>query len=156
MFWLIIVFAIFLSALTGYTMVIQGTTLALGRLLVPGSTSIQGPGVQDAITPKVQTIRNIVVMILFIPLFILTTSTYAWYHALWVILATFLSSTALPIIIGMRAGSDRIVSIILSDMEKRRKVYMESGDELRSNAINDLIDRIKKIPQEKIMQEVKN
>ena len=51
MFWIIVVFAVLLSALTGYTMVIQGTTLALGRLLVSESAFIQGTGVQDAITP---------------------------------------------------------------------------------------------------------
>lgn len=94
-------------------------------------------------------------MILFVPLFILTTYAYAWYHALWVILATFFASTAFPIIIGMRAGSSRIVSIILQDMEKRRKAYLESGDELRSNAINDLIRRVEEIPQEEILKEVK-
>jgi hypothetical protein len=155
MFWVIVVFAVLLSALTGYTMVIQGTTLALGRLLVSESASILGTGVQDAITPKMQTTKNIAVMVLFVPLFILTTYTYAWYHALWVIMVTFFASTAFPIILGMRAGSRRIVSIILSDMEKRRKAYLESGDELRSNAINDLIKRIEGIPQEEIMKEVK-
>jgi hypothetical protein len=102
-----------------------------------------------------QNVRNIMAMILFVPLFILTTYTYAWYHALWVIIATFLASTAFPIILGMRAGSVRIVSIILSDMEKRRKAYLEFGDELRSNALSDLINRIKEIPQEEIMKEVK-
>lgn len=155
MFWIIVVFAVLLSALTGYTMVIQGTTLALGRLLVSESAFGRGTGVQDAITPKMQTARNIAVMILFLPLFILTTYTYAWYHALWVIIVTFFASTAFPIILGMRAGSSRIVLIILSDMEKRRKAYLESGDELRSNAINDLIKRIEEIPQEEIMKEVK-
>lgn len=155
MFWIILVFAVLLSVITGYTMVIQGTTLALGRLLVSESAFIQGTGLQDAITPKKQTARNIVVMILFVLLFILTTYAYAWYHGLWVILATFLASTTFPIILGMRAGSARIVSIILSDMEKRRKAYHDSGDELRSSAISDLINRIKEIPQEKIMKEVK-
>ncbi len=91
MFWIIVVFAVLLSALTGYTMVIQGTTLALGRLLISESALIRGTGVQDAITPKIQTTRNIVAMILFLPLFILTTYAYAWYHALWVIIATFLA-----------------------------------------------------------------
>ncbi len=155
MFWIIVVFAVLLSAFTGYTMVIQGTTLALGRLLVSKSAFIQGTGVQDAITPKMQTIRNIAVMILFVPLFILTTYTYAWYHALWVIVATFLASTAFPIILRMRAGSHRLVSIIIKDMKKRKKAYSKLGDELRSRAISDLIDRIEEIPQEQIMQEVK-
>ena len=155
MFWIIVVFAVLLSALTGYTMVIQGTTLALGRLLVSESAFIRGTGVQDAITPKIQTIRNIAAMILFVPLFILITYTYAWYHALWAIVVTFFASTALPIILGMRAGSVRIVSIILSGMEKRRKAYLESGDELRSNTIGDLIKRIEEFPQEEIMKEVK-
>lgn len=155
MFWIIVIFAIILSALTGYTMVIQGTTLALGRLLVYKSTLIKDTGVQDAITPKMQNVRNIMAMILFVPLFILTTYTYAWYHALWVIIATFLASTAFPIILGMRAGSNRIVSIIIRNMKKRKEAYNKSGDEFRSKAIGDLIDRIEEIPQEQIMQEVK-
>ena len=155
MFWLIVVFAVVLSALTGYTMVIQGTTLALGRLLVSESSIVQGAGLQDAITPKMQAIRNIGAMILFVPLFILTTYAYAWYHGLCVIIVTFFASIAFPIILGMRAGSARIVSIVLSDMEKRRKAYQEAGDELRSNAISDLINRIKEIPQEEIIKEVK-
>lgn len=155
MFWIIVIFAIILSALTGYTMVIQGTSLALGRLLVYESTLIQGSGVQDAITPKMQNVRNIIVMTFYVPLFILTTYTYAWYHALWVIVATFLASTAFPIILGMRTGSPRLVSIIIRDMKKRKKAFSKSGDELRLNAISDLIDRIEKIPQEQIMQEIK-
>lgn len=149
------VFAVFLSTFTGYTMVIQGTTLALGRLLAPGAATISGTGLQDAITPRMQTTRNIVAMILFVPLFILTTYAYAWYHAIWVIVAAFFASTAFPIILGMRAGSARIVSIILSDMETRREAYLESGGELRLNAISDLINRIKEIPQEEIKKEVK-
>ncbi len=135
-------------------MVIQGTTLALGRLLVSESTFNQGAGLQDAITPKSQTVKNIAIFILFVPLFIITTYQYAWYHALWVILLTLLASTAFPIILGMRAGSSRLVSIILKDMENRKKAYLKSGDELRSNAINDLIQRIKEIPQEVILEEV--
>jgi len=136
-------------------MVIQGTTLALGRLLAYKSTLTQAAGVQDAITPQLQNVRSIMVMILFVPLFILTTYTYGWYHALWVIIVTFLASTAFPIILGMRAGSSRMVSIIIKDMEKRKRAYGKSGDELRSRAISDLIDRIEEIPQEQIMQEVK-
>jgi len=155
MFWSILIFAVFLAALTGYTMVMQGTTVALGRLLVSKSDIIRGTGLQDAITPKMQTIRNIAAMILFLPLFILTSYAYAWYHGLWVIIATFFASTAFPILLGMRAGSVRIVSIILSVMEKRRKAYHESGDELRSNAMSDLISRIREIPHEEIMKEVK-
>ena len=155
MFWIIVVFAVILSALTGYTMVIQGTTSALGRLLVSESAFTRGTGVQDAITSKMQTVRNIAVMIMFVPLFILTTYTYAWYHALWVIIVTFLASTAFPIILGIRTGSSRIVSIIIKDMKKHKRAYGKSGDELTSMAISDLIDRIEEIPQEQIMQEVK-
>lgn len=155
MFRVIAVFALILSLLTGYTMVIQGTTLALGRLLVYESNLVHGTGVQDAITPKAQTIRNIGVIIMFVILFILITYSYAWYHALWVLIVTFLASTAFPIILGMRAGSHRIVSIIVKDMKKRKKSYAESGDDLRSNAIGDLIDHIERIPHEQIMQEVK-
>lgn len=136
-------------------MVTQGTTLALGRLLTHDSSPTSGTGLQDAITPKMQTIRNIVVIISFVLMFIVITFTYAWYHALWVLVLVFMASTAFPIIIGMRAGSNRIVSVIVSDMKKRSNAHLESGDELRSNAINDLINRIEKIPEEQIMREVK-
>lgn len=155
MVWIIVVFAVIISGFTGYTMVIQGTTLAIGRLLVSKSGSIPGTGVQDAITPNRQSIRNIAVMILFLLLFILSTYAYAWYHALWIIVVTFFASTAFPIIFGMRAGSSRIVTIILSDMERRRKAFLVSGDELRPNAINELIKRTKEIPQEEIMMEAR-
>jgi hypothetical protein len=155
MFWMIVVFAVLLSVLIGYTLEIQGTTLALGRLLVDESSIIRGITLQDAITPKMQTFRNLAMMILLVVLFILTTHAYFWYHGLWVIIATFFSSKIFTIILGMRAGSFRIVSIILSDMEKRRKAYRESGDELRSNMINVLINRIKEMPQKEILEEVK-
>jgi hypothetical protein len=155
MFWLIVIFALILSILTGYTMAIQGTTIALGRLLVYGSSLVRGTGLQDAITPKMQSVRNIAVIILFLVLFAFVTYTYAWYHAIWVLVVTFLASTVFPIILGMRAGSQRIVSIIITDMKRRKNAYIKSGDELRSNAISDLIDRLEKIPQEQIMKEVK-
>ena len=76
MFWMIVVFAVLLSVLIGYTMEIQGTTLALGRLLVDESARIRGITLQDAITPKTQTIRNLAMMILLVLLFILTTHAY--------------------------------------------------------------------------------
>ena len=76
MLWIIIASAALLSAFTGYTMSIQGTTLALGRLLIYGPSSGHGTGVQDAITPKSQNVRNIAIPVLFVALFIITTYSY--------------------------------------------------------------------------------
>ena len=44
--------------------------------------------------------------------------------------------------------------MILSDMEKRRKVYQKSGDEIRSDALGNLINLIKEISHEEILKEV--
>lgn len=154
MFVIILIFAALLSILCGYTMVIQGTTLALGRILI-GPAFARGTGLQDAITPKMQNTRNIFVVTLFVLLFFLTTYAYAWYHAIWVIIIAFFASSIFPVILDMRAGSNRIVSIILQDMKKREKVCLESSDKIKATAISDLIKRIEEISQETILNEVK-
>lgn len=156
MFWVILFLAIVLSLLTAYTMAIQGTTLAIGRLLAHKFSSNHGTGLQDALTPKSQTIRNITVIFLFIVLFGLITYAYAWYHALWVLAITFLSSTVFPIILGIRPGSSRLVSRIISNMKRRHQNYLKSGDTLRADVINELINRIEQLPIEEIRQETKH
>lgn len=137
-------------------MAIQGTTLAIGRLLAHKSSSSHGTGLQDALTPKSRTIKNITVILLFILLFGLITYAYAWYHALWVLAVTFLSSTAFPIILGIRPGSSRMVSRIISNMKRRHQKYLKSGDTLRADVINELINRIEQLPIEEIQQETKH
>lgn len=133
----------------------QGTTLALGRLLVSKSVEDPGSGVQDSITPKSQTVRNIALFALLVTVFGLTTYAYAWYHGLWVLVASFLVSYILTPIIGIKAGSPRLVAAIASDMKRRHQNFLNAGDTLQAQAIGELINRLEQMSLEDILDETR-
>jgi hypothetical protein len=114
-----------------------------------------GSGVQDAITPKSQTVRNIALFGLLVIVFGLTTYAYAWYHALWVLLASFLASYIVTPIIGIKAGSPRLVGAIASDMKRRNQNFLNAGDNLRAQVIEQLIDRLEQLSSEDILHEAR-
>jgi hypothetical protein len=144
---LIFLFVAFFSA---YTMAMQGTTLAIGRLL---AGERKGTGVQDAITPRSQTIRNIVMFCLTVFLFIITTYSYRWYYGLTaVVVGPFLGLISGQVF-GLRAGSKQLVIAVLRDMVKRYDIYRRQGDQMRANAMQDLIERMKYISIEEIGRE---
>jgi hypothetical protein len=131
-------------------MAMQGTTQLLGRLLVGQRLSGVGTGVQDAITPKAQTMRNIVLFILVIVVFGLTTYVYAWYHGLWVVLACFICSSLFSPLFGLRHGSPRLVAAIAKNMQHRRQSYLDSGDTFRAQALGKLIEKLNQLSPEEI------
>jgi len=155
MFILILLLSIILAILIAYTMNMQGTTLALGRLLVSKSVQDPGLGVQDAITPKSQTVRNITLISLLVIVFGLTTYSYAWYHGLWVLVAALIASYILTPIMGLRAGSPRLVAAILRNMKRRHQNFLMADDTLRAHAIGDLIDRLEQLNSEDISHEAR-
>jgi hypothetical protein len=57
----------------------QGTTLALGRLLSRLPENRKGAGLQDAITPKAQNLMNTIMIILGLCVFVLGVYIYNWY-----------------------------------------------------------------------------
>ena len=152
---IILLLSLLLSFLAAYTLNLQGTTLALGRLLVNKSQNVPGAGVQDAITPKAQTVRNVAIFVLIILIFILTTYAYAWYHALWVLFACYISSHIITPIMGIKAGSPRLVNAIKLDMRRRHTNYLKSGDNFRAQAIKALINKIDKLSLEDILNEIR-
>jgi hypothetical protein len=155
MFIVILLLSLILAFLIAYTMNMQGTTLALGRLLVSKSVQDAGTGVQDAITPKSQTVRNIGLLALLVIVFGLTTYAYAWYHGLWVLVASFLASYILTPIIGIKAGSPRLVAAIASDMKRRHQNFLSASDTVQAQAIEELIDRLEQLSSEDILHEAR-
>ncbi len=141
---------IFLAAHT-YSM--QMTTLALGRLLSSKYPKDPGAGVQDAITPKAQTIRNLMIFVLAIILFGLTTYTYAWYHGLWVVIVCIIVSFIIGPIFSLRPGAQRFVVSITSNMKRRHQTYLNAGDTIRAQAIIELIEQLEQLSSEEIIKE---
>ena len=145
MFLVIVLSAIALVILAAYTLSMQRTTRAVGRLLVSRP--------QDPITPRAQTIRYVAIFGLAVILLILASYTYAWYHGPWVLIASFVASTALPSIIGLRPGSPRLVAAIVLDLKRRQEAYLKDGDTLRGQAIEEFIEQLKRFSQEEIVHE---
>ena len=155
MFFLILLLSLITALLIAYTMAMQKTTHGIGRLLMNKSVDVPGAGVQDAITPKSQTMRNLLMFILILVVFALTTYQYAWYHGVWVVLVCFFGSPLLSIIFGLRPGSPRLVASIDKDMNKRRQTYLNSNDTLRAEVIGVLISKLNQLSPEAIRSEAK-
>jgi hypothetical protein len=155
MFFLILILSLITAFLIAYTMAMQKTTHSIGRLFMNKAAEVPGAGVQDAITPKSQTMRNLLMFILILVVFALTAYQYAWYHGVWVVLVCFFGSPLLSIIFGLRPGSPRLVASIAKDMEKRRQAYLNSNDTLLAEVISVLISKLNQLSQEEIRSEAK-
>jgi hypothetical protein len=155
MFYLILLLSLITTLIIAYTMAMQKTTHSIGRLLMNKAAGEPGAGVQDAITPKSQTTRNLVMFILILVVFGLTTYQYAWYHGIWVVLACFLGSSLFGVILGLRPGYPRLVASVAKDMERRRQAYLNSNDTLRAAVIGELISKLEQLSPEAIRNEAR-
>jgi uncharacterized membrane protein YgcG len=153
MFWTILLISLALALLAAYTMAMQKTTQSLGRLLVGKTPEDTGPGIQDAITPQSQTARNLIMFALIIIVFGLTTYAYAWYHGLWVVLVCFIGSSIFKVLLGLRPGSPRLVSSVEKNMKLRHQAYLDSGDTLRAQVIEELIKKVEQLSHEEMKRE---
>lgn len=153
MFWLILLLSLVLALLTAYTVAMQKTTRSVGRLLIGKAPDDPGAGVQDAITPRAQTTRNVLMFSLFLVIFGLTTYQYAWYHAIWVVLACLVGSYIPRAILGLHPGSPRLVTSIARDMARRRQAFLDSGDSLSAEVIGQLIDKLERLSQDDIRRD---
>jgi hypothetical protein len=155
MLYVILFLSLIAALLIAYTMAMQKTTHAIGRLLMNKAADEPGAGVQDAITPKSQTLRNLLMFMFILVVFSLTTYQYAWYHGVWVVLVCFFGSPLLSIICGLRPGSPHLVASIAKDMDRRRQAYLNSNDTLRAEVIGELISKLNQLSPEVIQSEAK-
>ena len=153
MFWLILLLSLLLAFLTAYTMAMQKTTLSIGRLLVNKSPDEPGAGVQDAITPKTQTTRNLLMFCLFPVIFGLTAYQYAWYHGIWVVLVCFFGSSILKLIPRLHPGSPRLVASIAKNLSRHQQAFLKSGDTIRAEVTGQLIAKLGNLSLEDIRRE---
>lgn len=155
MFFLTLLLSLITALLIAYTMVTQKTTHSIGRLLMNKAADEPGAGVQDAITPKIQTTRNLLMFFLILIVFGLTMYQYAWYHGIWVVLVCFFGSSLLGVILGLRPGSPRLVASVAKDIERRRQGYLNSNDTLRAEVVGELIGKLEQLSPEAIRTEAK-
>lgn len=122
---------------SAYTRNMQTTTMNVGKSLF---NSEEGPGVQDAITPRWQTRNNILMFIGFAIYLVVCFYVFDWYWSLAVFFATFF--IAIPLasrLIVPRPMSNHFLKKIETDLLKRRKEFLAVGDELRAGAVDELL-----------------
>ena len=137
---ILIVLILVTGLLGAYTMNFQQTTLALGRKLVSDNPSLP-TGYQDAITPKMQTARNIIWPILIVVVFFYGLIFYKWYWGLGFAVLTFFVVIPIMKLIFPRAGSDFYKEKIKRAMLKRLAQYKKAGDENREVALSEILTR---------------
>lgn len=136
----ILILLIILTGILGaYTQNFQKTTLALGKKLAPDNPSLP-TGFQDAITPKAQTLRNIVFFILILGILVYGLVFYKWYLAIAFTISAFLLTVILMIVLP-RPESDFYIRKIKQDLLKRKSQYKKTGDADREIAIDEVLRR---------------
>lgn len=145
---LILILLITVTGFLGaYTINFQETTLALGKKLVPENLTVTG--IQDAITPKSQTVRNILHLVLLLSIFIYGLFFYKWYVAITFVIVTFF--LIIPILkkILPKPSSDFYERQIKKDLLKRQAKYKEINDISRELAIAAILVRFEALERKK-------
>ena len=132
--------ALILSAIfIAYTQGFQRATLFWGRRLASGNEYLL-TGLQDAITPRAQTIRNIIVLILFLSFAIAGVIMIGWYMALLgPIIMFFLAGFLLRLMPKPEFGFYE--KKISRSLEKRRAAYEKNMEPAKSLAVKEAIKR---------------
>ncbi len=130
--------------LGAYTSRFQQTTYALGKKLTEDNPLLP-TGLQDAITPKIQTVRNIIYPSLILVIFAYGIIFYKWYWGLGFAVLTFFVVIPILKLIFPRAGSDFYKEKIKGDLLKRLAQYKKTGDENREVAMSEILSRLSRL-----------
>jgi len=141
------IFVILAALVIGYTMAFQRATLLWGKLLAPCNLLLPR-GMQDAITPQIQTLRNILMPVLLLVALVTGVILLPWYIGVLGMLATFvlggISRNFFP-----EPDSKFFHSRFLRSLEHRKHQFQLRGDSARLEAIGSLIERLKTLEPQK-------
>lgn len=124
-----------------YTGAFQRATLYWGKKLAGDSSNLP-TGFQDAITPQAQTNRNIISMLLYVLVFVIGI----WDSGVWSGLSAFVVSIIVSMIAGTfmpRPDSNHFAAAILRSLVDRRALYKSKSDDLRVEAIDQMLYRFR-------------
>lgn len=125
-----------------YTLNVQRTTLELGKRLAPDNPHLPS-GLQDAITPSWQTRNNLIMYGLWILAAIQAFVSLPWYGALLLVPICFFMGVPLVSRLAVPAPmSAALVNKIRKDCEHRVRVYEKTGDNLRAEALSEILNKL--------------
>ncbi len=140
---ILIVLVLGTGLLIAYTMKFQRAKLTLGKKIAPKNPLLQAD-LQYAITPKVQTMRNILSGVLLLIILIYSVIFYVWYLGIVFALASFFLVSPILSQFLPKEDSDFYKQRIRKDLVKRQAKYRQAGDTIRETAIADIVRSIDK------------
>jgi len=113
-----------------------GKWLALGNPLLP-------KGMQDAITPRVQNLRNILCFLLFPAIIILGLIHFTWYVALIGLAFAWFGSGIIGVLLLPKSESQYFKKKLERSLVRRRARYIRRDDVERAEAADHLIKQLR-------------
>jgi hypothetical protein len=95
---------------------------------------------QSAITPAAQTLRNISMFVLWITTAILGFTYSGWLAAVVAVVGGTLASGMIGVLLLPKVDSDYFRTRIRKSLESRLSKYRQSGDQIRSTAMSEVIE----------------
>lgn len=142
---IILLFLILITGFMGaYTVNFQKATLSIGKKLAPENEFLPR-GMQDAITPESQNIRNVLFPILVSAIFIVALFVTKWYLALLIVTGTFFVVTPIFQQFMPKPESEYFLKIIEKELIKKLELYKAKNDQNRLEAANFVIEKINKL-----------
>jgi len=121
----------------------QGATLLWGKAITPDNPLLPR-GMQDALTPGIQTLRNILTWVSWIAVPIVGILTHNWWAGLLAFVAAFLGSgfaaQCLP-----KSNESFLYRRVLHNLKRRREAYSRAGDTTRAVVATDLLERMEAV-----------
>jgi hypothetical protein len=145
--WFILALLTFLTGLvSAYTGRVQAATLWIGKKIAPsGIPGAPSNGFQDAITPKSQTLRNVLVPVLFLGLLVYGFLK-AWYVGVSAVATALVvnavASRALP------NTADYWLMYVIRFLDNREADYRRDNDHMRADAAHHISDLVKSMYKE--------
>jgi uncharacterized protein YneF (UPF0154 family) len=142
---IILIFLIILSGLLGgYTMNFQKTTLLVGKKLAPDNEFLPR-GMQDAITPESQNIRNILFPISILAVLIIGFFITKWYFAILITLGTSIVVTPICQQFMPKPESKHYLDAIKKGLTKKLELYKRKNDTERIYAATSVLEDLNKL-----------
>lgn len=135
--------SIFTSILGAYTMRFQEATLLIGKKLSDDNLMLL-TGLQDAITPRLQTIRNILFPILIIIIFVISLTITKWYFAVSIIILIFIILVFIKLAMP-KPDSLYFVKIVKNNLAKRLQNYKAKNNLSKIEAIGFIFEKLNKL-----------
>ncbi len=132
---------------SAYTRTVQKATLYWGKVLSPNSPLLPR-GLQDAITPPMQTVRNLLNMIFYLMILVVGLTYFHWYWAIGAFVATFLLDAFIAVVMMPSPNSLIFFNQILRSLADRRAKYQAASDQLRVEAIDEILLKLKQLRPE--------